>query len=72
MLETLSILSSTLLAGIFFTLIKLKKINNFKKINQIEAPKNKKWRIALIYLLIIFVTLFILLTSLILVLELNN
>ena len=60
MLIILSILVSSSLASFLFCLLKLIKIKGIKKTNGAEPVKNKKWRKALIYIMVICVIFIIL------------
>ncbi|MCL6429109.1 hypothetical protein LT335_00671 [Spiroplasma sp. JKS002669] len=68
MLQVLSSLATIAIVGLFFILLKLKKIHRIKKNNLTEPIKNKKWRKILIYLLIFCTIFFTVLISLILTL----
>jgi len=68
-LQVLSSLATISIAGLFFILLKLRKIHRIKKTNLVEPIKNKKWRKILIYLLIFCTILFIISISLILTLD---
>lgn len=60
MITAVSILVSSSLAGFFFCLWKLIKINRIKTINGALPVKNKKWRKVLIYIMLTCVIFIIL------------